>query len=109
MTRLDNLPLIDPINVPDSLPEDIQAVLTNAIYFKDAWTIPFDEYEGEPSFSLMDGKTIGAQDGLKMMSRTSYEFGRTKFTMDGLKDVEFQAVTIPYKVSTWMGDQPRQP
>ncbi|TRY68508.1 hypothetical protein TCAL_14221 [Tigriopus californicus] len=81
----------------DSLSQDTRAVLTNAIYFKDAWTIPFDEYEGEPTFTLIDGKTIGASDGLKMMSRTSYEFGRTKFTLEGLKNVEFQAVTIPYK------------
>eukprot|EP00095_Tigriopus_kingsejongensis_P010982 maker-scaffold281_size224178-snap-gene-0.12 protein:Tk10982 transcript:maker-scaffold281_size224178-snap-gene-0.12-mRNA-1 annotation:"serine protease inhibitor serpin-like protein" len=82
----------------DSLANDVQAVLTNAIYFKDAWTIPFEALEEEIPFKLAEGGQLGRDQGLKMMTRTTYEFGHAKFSVAGANsDLEFEAVTIPYK------------
>jgi hypothetical protein len=75
--------------------------MTNVIYFRDAWTIPFDllDPRDSPLFTMADG---GAVSGVKMMSRSSYEFGVKKVTFDELRGVEFNLVSIPYQVKRTM-------
>ena len=73
-------------------------LLANVIYFKDAWTIPFDA-EINPAnrqFTLADGRT--KREGVKTMTRTSFEFGYRDIKLDGLANTRFTIVSIPYKV-----------
>jgi len=81
----------------DQLPGDISLLLTNAVWFKDAWNQPFDPvHESDRNkFYLSDGSKVRAE----MMERTSYEFVVSDaFKFEGLtNDQNFKAVAIPYE------------
>ena len=76
--------------ITDLLPEGVidsltRMVLTNAIYFKAAWAIPFEEHDtSEAPFHLLDGSET-----LVPMMRNTESFSYAK--MDG-----FQVVDLPY-------------
>ena len=85
------------------LSPNVRLLITNALFFKDAWTIPFEDIPERRknqlnAFRLLDGE-IERQDGLMMM-RTSREFGYKEIQIGGiLRATKFTVVTIPYKVS----------
>lgn len=85
----------------DDLPSDLLALLTNVIYFKDAWTIPFSDLEeprnSETFFTTDDGNTI--ETGITWMVRTSFEFAAAEVEFEGLSGFKFVAVSLPYSVS----------
>ena len=85
----------------DDLPSDILALLTNVIYFKDAWTIPFTDLEeprnNETVFTMDDGNTV--ETGITWMVRTSFEFAAAEVEFQGVPNVKFVAVSLPYSVS----------
>jgi serine protease inhibitor len=71
---------------PDVLPEDTRLVLTNAIYFKAAWMLPFSPKQTmDGDFTLVDGKKVKA----KLMRANN----RTKY----FKGEGFEAAELPYE------------
>ncbi|WP_373481974.1 serpin family protein [Acetobacterium sp.] len=75
---------IDQIVTPPIKSETIM-FLINAIYFKGAWTSPFEqELTTDQSFKLADGQTVTAP--------TMYQSG----TYDYFKTAGFQALRLPY-------------
>jgi len=75
---------IDQIVTPPIDPETIM-FLINAIYFKGAWTSPFEKaLTTDQSFKLADGQTVTVP--------TMYQSG----TFDYLKTSDFEALRLPY-------------
>ena len=85
----------------DDVSEEVQVLLTNALYFKDAWTKAFEMVPSEPKrmFTLLNGTEIDVTS--KMMFRDSSDFLLvTNLTLDGLNsNFRFTVVSIPYNVS----------
>lgn len=81
----------------DQLPGDISMLLTNAVWFKDSWSQPFDPVleSDRNMFYLSDGSKVRTE----MMERTSYEFiVSDTFNFEGLiNDQNFKAIAIPYE------------
>ncbi|CAB4067642.1 unnamed protein product [Lepeophtheirus salmonis] len=77
----------------DEVAEDFILLLANVVYFKDSWTIKFEEpFEDEDNyFTLMDGKKVKA----KMMERSSLEFQTGIFDYGRIKNIK--TVNIPYE------------
>jgi len=82
----------------DDVSEEVQVLLTNALYFKDAWTKAFEMVPSEPKrmFTLLNGTEIDVTS--KMMFRDSSDFLLvTNLTLDGLNsNFRFTVVSIPY-------------
>lgn len=75
---------IDQIVTPPIDPETIM-FLVNAVYFKGAWTSPFEkDLTTNQSFILADGQTVTVP--------TMYQSG----SFDYLKTADFQALRLPY-------------
>ena len=75
---------IDQIVTPPIDPETIM-FLINAVYFKGAWTSPFEkELTTDQPFKLADGQTVTVP--------TMYQSG----SFDYLKSADFQALRLPY-------------
>lgn len=75
---------IDQIVTPPIDPETIM-FLINAVYFKGAWTSPFEkELTTDQPFKLADGQTVTVP--------TMYQSG----SFDYLKTADFQALRLPY-------------
>ena len=73
-------------------------LIGNALYFKDAWQLAFEEGKKCIEFTNADGKTIQT----KMMTRDSKKQIVTQFTSSLVGDsVKFLAISIPYKVELW--------
>lgn len=67
-------------------------VLTNAIYFKAAWAIPFDEeLTREGDFFLTDGTSVSVP-----MMTPSEGYGENNEEMTGTEGPGFKAVELPY-------------
>ena len=85
----------------DDVSEDVQVLLANALYFKDAWTKSFDMVPSEPKrmFTLVNGTEIDVTS--RMMYRDSPDFLLiSNLTLDGLNsNFRFTVLTIPYNVS----------
>ena len=70
-------------------------LIGNALYFKDAWQLAFEEGKKCIEFTNADGKTIRT----KMMTRDSKKQIVTQFTSSLVGDnTQFLAISIPYKV-----------
>merc|ERR1719412_245531 len=82
----------------DDVPEEVELLLTNTLYFKDAWTKPFEKMpiDIERKFTLIDGTEIDVT--AITMYRDSNDFLLvTNLTLDGLNDnFSFTALSIPY-------------
>ena len=75
---------IDQIVTPPIDPETIM-FLINAVYFKGAWSSPFEKaLTSDQSFKLADGQSVTVP--------TMYQSG----SFDYLKTVDFQALRLPY-------------
>ena len=73
-------------------------MIGNALYFKDAWQLAFEEGKKCIEFTNADGKTIRT----KMMTRDSKKQIVTQFTSSLVGDTtKFLAISIPYKVELW--------
>lgn len=80
-------------HIVDSISNDVVLMLTNAIYFKEAWSAPFVQIPGGKSFTLLDGEVVN----VPMMQRSSHEIVTARFgLLDSFPDVVFQSVAIPY-------------
>ena len=75
-------------------------LLTNALYFKDAWTKPFEMVPADikRTFTLLNGTEIDVTS--KMMFRDSSDFLLvSNMTLDGLNsNFRFTVLSIPYNV-----------
>ena len=76
----------------NSVPPDVAFLIVNALYFKAAWTVVFDQDPEPQEFTLSSGRKIQ----VPMMSRTSFHNYAAKFTTDLLPNMEFLALAIPY-------------
>ena len=73
-------------------------LIGNAVYFKDAWQLVFEEGKKCIEFTNTDGRTIKT----KMMTRDSKKQIVTQFTSSLVGDnTKFLAISIPYKVELW--------
>lgn len=71
---------------------DTLLVLTNAIYFKASWAIPFDEeLTRDGDFFLTDGTSVSVP-----MMTPSEGFGETNEKMTGTEGPGYKAVELPY-------------
>jgi serpin B len=74
---------------PGNLRADTRLVLTNAIYFKASWQVPFDKKETvQQPFSTGEGKTVP----VKMMSHSASD-SRFRYA----EDAEVQVLELPYQ------------
>ncbi len=77
---------IDKILQPSNVDANTNAVLTNAIYFKGAWTTPFDPKHTAPNrFTLADGTT-----------RQIPTMRQRALPVKTLQTKEFEAAALPY-------------
>lgn len=86
-----------PWDSTETLDEDLVLLITNALYFGDSWTYPFEDVtDPEKSiFHLASGDKVK----VNMVFRSSRQFAVTQpFTFDVLPTVTFRAVAIPYQV-----------
>ena len=95
-TNFENKLRMNHFFVAESIPQDVSMLLTNAIYFKDAWNVAFTEVPDLKPFTLSTGTKIQA----KYMTRASFEFSVFEFELRSLlQGVKFTAASIPYAVS----------
>jgi hypothetical protein len=91
--------------IADDIPDEVELLLTNTLYFKDAWTKPFEKMplDIERKFTLINGTEIDVT--AQTMYRDSPDFLLiTNLTLDGLNtDFRFTVLSIPYNVSIWFG------
>ena len=87
--------------VSDQVPEEVDVLLTNTLYFKDAWTTPFEAMPEEVRrmFTLINGTEIDMTS--KLMYRDSSDFLLvSNLNLDGLdSSFQYTALSIPYSVS----------
>ena len=87
--------------VSDQVPEEVDVLLTNTLYFKDAWTTPFEAMPEEVRrmFTLINGTEIDMTS--KLMYRDSSDFLLvSNLNLDGLdSSFQYTALSIPYGVS----------
>ena len=77
----------------DSVDSDAVMFLANAVYFKEAWTIAFDEVQDPVDFTLTNGEVKK----VKMMERTSISLMTSTFTFKKvLPDVKMTLVALRY-------------
>ena len=84
----------------DNIQDEVEVLLTNTLYFKDAWTIPFDMLPKRfnRTFTLKNGSEVDTTG--KVMVRDSDDFLLvTNLTLDGLdENFQFTVVAVPYGV-----------
>jgi serpin B len=82
----------------DQVPEEVDVLLTNTLYFKDAWTTPFEAIPEEVRrmFTLIDGTEVDMTS--KSMYRDSNDFLLvSNLNLDGLdSSFQYTALSIPY-------------
>ena len=87
--------------VSDQVPEEVDVLLTNTLYFKDAWTTPFESIPEEVRrmFTLINGTEVDITS--KSMYRDSSDFLLvSNLNLDGLdSSFQYTALSIPYGVS----------
>ena len=85
----------------DQVPEEVDVLLTNTLYFKDAWTTPFEAIPQEVKrmFTLINGTEVDMTS--KSMYRDSSDFLLvSNLNLDGLdSSFQYTALSIPYGVS----------
>jgi len=79
-------------NIITVMPPNIAFLIVNALYFKAAWTVKFEENTEPQEFTKLNGQKIL----VPMMKRTSFHNIATKFTTNLLPQMEFLALAIPY-------------
>ena len=76
-------------------------LLTNAVHFREAWDVAFDELKDLVDFHLTNGQVVKA----RMMSRNSYEIGMATFRFTKvLPDMRMSLVSLKYSVSVILID-----
>lgn len=70
-------------------------LIVNALYFKAAWSVTFEDAEQLMDFTNENGDQIKT----KMMTRSSFQNTVIGFTTDLLPNGKFIAIAIPYEVN----------
>ena len=88
--------------IAEDVSESVELLLTNALYFKDAWTKPFEVIPTHigREFTLRDGSKVNVSS--KMMYRDSTDFLLvSNLTLNKLEDErhQFTVLSMPYTVS----------
>ena len=80
----------------DSIDSDAVLFLANAVHFKEAWTVAFDEVPDPVDFALSNGNVKK----VKMMERISSSLATKSFTFKKvLPDVKMTLVVLPYSTA----------
>ena len=76
----------------NTIPNNVAFIIVNALYFKAAWTVKFEDNPEPQEFTKLDGTKVL----VPMMTRSSFHNYAAKFQTNLLPNIDFLAVAIPY-------------